>query len=154
MSPAAAVTVAPSIMQGNTDTRYYHNLTHNIIRFGPSSIKPDKTGLGTLTGVHTVNEHYPIQGLADAERMEEAEALRAPVERIVLTPANGGDHLTIDLEGALAALLRLATGRHAQTAPSRRNEAADAIGESVLVAGTGFGLNRTSGQLRASARRP
>ncbi|TKY90863.1 hypothetical protein EX895_000861 [Sporisorium graminicola] len=76
------VTVAPSIMQGNTDTRYYHNLTHNIIRFGPSSIKPDKTGLGTLTGVHTVNEHYPIQGLADATNFYTALFRAVSVEDI------------------------------------------------------------------------
>ncbi|CDU23262.1 related to CPS1-Gly-X carboxypeptidase YSCS precursor [Sporisorium scitamineum] len=76
------VTVAPSIMQGNTDTRYYHNLTRNIIRFGPSSIKPDKTGLGTLTGVHTVNEHYPIQGLADATNFYTALFRAVSVEDI------------------------------------------------------------------------
>lgn len=74
------VKVAPSIMQGNTDTRYYHNLTHNIIRFGPSSIAPDKTGLGALTGVHTVNEHYPIQGLADSTNFYTALFRAASVE--------------------------------------------------------------------------
>ncbi|SOV01434.1 uncharacterized protein UDID_00977 [Ustilago sp. UG-2017a] len=74
------VKVAPSIMQGNTDTRYYHNLTHNIIRFGPSSITPDKTGLGALTGVHTVNEHYPIQGLADSTNFYTALFRAASVE--------------------------------------------------------------------------
>lgn len=76
------VKVAPSIMQGNTDTRYYHNLTHNIIRFGPSSIKPDKTGLGALTGVHTVNEHYPIQGLADSTNFYTALFRAASVEEL------------------------------------------------------------------------
>lgn len=60
------VLVAPSIMQGNTDTRYTHNLTRNIIRFGPSTLNPDKTGLGAYYGIHTVNEHYPIKGLADS----------------------------------------------------------------------------------------
>ncbi|KAJ1032328.1 hypothetical protein NDA18_001814 [Ustilago nuda] len=74
------VKVAPSIMQGNTDTRYYHNLTHNIIRFGPSSITPDKTGLGALTGVHTVNEHYPIQGLAESTNFYTALFRAASVE--------------------------------------------------------------------------
>ncbi|EST06568.1 Peptidase M20 [Kalmanozyma brasiliensis GHG001] len=76
------VRVTPSIMQGNTDTRYYHNLTHNIIRFGPSSIKPDKTGLGALTGVHTVNEHYPIQGLADSTNFYTALFRAVSVEEI------------------------------------------------------------------------
>lgn len=76
------VRVTPSIMQGNTDTRYYHNLTHNIIRFGPSSIRPDKTGLGALTGVHTVNEHYPIQGLADSTNFYTALFRAVSVEDI------------------------------------------------------------------------
>ncbi|SNX81969.1 probable CPS1 - Gly-X carboxypeptidase YSCS precursor [Melanopsichium pennsylvanicum] len=74
------IKVAPSIMQGNTDTRYYHNLTHNIIRFGPSTIKPDKTGLGAWTGVHNVNEHYPIQGLADSTNFYTALFRAASVE--------------------------------------------------------------------------
>ena len=58
-----------------------------------------------------------IRGLADAEGMEEAkEALRALVDRIVLMPVPAGEtedgkpHLAIDLHGALASLLRLATG--------------------------------------------
>ncbi|GAK62016.1 peptidase family M20/M25/M40 [Moesziomyces antarcticus] len=76
------VKVAPSIMQGNTDTRYYHNLTHNIIRFGPTSMKPDKTGLGGQVGVHTVNEHYPIQGLADSTNFYAALFRAVSVEDI------------------------------------------------------------------------
>ncbi|GAC99385.1 hypothetical protein PHSY_006986 [Pseudozyma hubeiensis SY62] len=76
------VTVAPSIMQGNTDTRYTHALTHNIIRFGPSTLKPDKTGLGALTGVHTVNEHYPIQGLVDSTNFYTALFQAVSVEDI------------------------------------------------------------------------
>ncbi|MBL3609208.1 hypothetical protein [Rhodovulum sulfidophilum] len=43
--------------------------------------------------------------------MEEAkETRRAFVDRIELAPAPESDGLTIDLHGALAALLRLATG--------------------------------------------
>lgn len=61
-----------------------------------------------------------IQVLADAERMEEAEALRALVERIVLTPAVGSDRLAIDPEGALAALLRLATRPACKKGPVRK----------------------------------
>ncbi len=73
--------------------------------------------------------------------MEEAkEALRALVERIVLTPDADGDGLTIDLHGALASLLRLATGqplhritRHAndRMAPGNSTEAFDRNGELV-----------------------
>lgn len=74
------VKVAPSIMQGNTDTRYYHNLTRNIIRFGPTSIAPDKTGLGALTGVHTTNEAFAIQGLVDSTNFYTALFRAASVE--------------------------------------------------------------------------
>ena len=43
--------------------------------------------------------------------MEEAkEALRGLIEKIVLAPDPHGRGLTIDLHGALASLLRLATG--------------------------------------------
>lgn len=52
--------------------------------------------------------------------MEEAEALRSLVERIVLTPAVGSDRLTIDLEGSLAALLRLATRPACKKGPVRK----------------------------------
>lgn len=44
------IIVAPSLMQGNTDTQRYWNFTRNIFRFGPGSLKYDKTGLGALTG--------------------------------------------------------------------------------------------------------
>lgn len=52
-----------------------------------------------------------IRGFGAAEGMEEAkETRRAFVDRIELAPAPESDGLTIDLHGALAALLRLATG--------------------------------------------
>ncbi|TNJ36158.1 recombinase, partial [Phaeobacter sp. B1627] len=38
------------------------------------------------------------------------EALRALVDRLVLTPSEGSTGVEIELEGDLAALLRLATG--------------------------------------------
>ena len=51
-----------------------------------------------------------IRGLGDADGMEAAKnTLRGLVERIVLTPETDGG-LSIDLHGALAALLQLATG--------------------------------------------
>jgi len=80
--------------------------------------------------------------------MEEAkEAVRALVDRIVLTPDPEGGPLTIDLQGAIAALLRLATGRPllevARTANTKKvsgvsHEALENIEELVLVAGVGF----------------
>lgn len=52
-----------------------------------------------------------IRGLADSDGMEEArEATRGLIEKIVLSPRAEGPGLTIDLHGALASLLLLATG--------------------------------------------
>ncbi|CAK4030802.1 carboxypeptidase S [Lecanosticta acicola] len=45
--------VAPALMTGNTDTRYYWALTKNIFRFGPGYVNDDEHGLGNI---HTVNE--------------------------------------------------------------------------------------------------
>ncbi|WP_411351931.1 hypothetical protein PNH50_00440 [Leisingera aquaemixtae] len=84
-----------------------------------------------------------IRTLGSAEGMEEAkEALRALVERIVLTPAAEGTGLDLTLEGDLAGLLRLAAGAegpNAKKAPDGRSEAFDISDELVLVAGAGFG---------------
>jgi hypothetical protein len=99
-----------------------------------------------------------IRGLANSEGTEEArEALRGLIETIVLTPRENGPGLTIDLHGALASLLLLATGaplhRVAQIAAGgqkRQNSATaefqgvDMIGKSVLVAGGRLDLDRTS----------
>jgi Gly-Xaa carboxypeptidase len=51
------VVVAPGIMTGNTDTRYYWNLTKHIFRFGPGYDPTDGNGLG---GIHTVNEKVSV----------------------------------------------------------------------------------------------
>ncbi|MCE8438372.1 hypothetical protein [Rhodovulum sulfidophilum] len=52
-----------------------------------------------------------IRRHGEAAGMEGAkETRRAFVDRIELAPASESDGLTIDLHGALAALLRLATG--------------------------------------------
>lgn len=45
--------VAPSLMTGNTDTRYYWALTKHIFRFGPGYVKEVDSGLGNI---HTVDE--------------------------------------------------------------------------------------------------
>jgi site-specific DNA recombinase len=107
-----------------------------------------------------------IRGLSDAHGQEEArEALRALVEKIVLVPVeteDGGTRLAIDLHGALASLLRLATGQpvHALRTPATGTQkapreagrdgqssvapsgadlqAVDLTDELVLVAGAGF----------------
>jgi site-specific DNA recombinase len=90
-----------------------------------------------------------IRGLGETNAMDEArEAVRSLIEKIVLTPAEGEDGgLSIDLHGALASLLRLATGaavygdgggKNAFKACEIDSQAFDMIEESVLVAGAGF----------------
>ena len=93
-----------------------------------------------------------IRGLGTGEGMEEArEALRGLIEKIVLSPHEDGPGLTIDLRGALASLLLLATGAPAQgmarkgpVGRKRQNsavaefECVDNIDKLVLVAGVGF----------------
>lgn len=90
-----------------------------------------------------------IRGLAQQDGMEEArEALRGLIEKIVLSPRTDAPGLTIDLHGALARLLLLATGapasRVARPASVGRNaespagtglESVDFIDKTVLVAG-------------------
>ncbi|NDK36794.1 recombinase family protein, partial [Rhodovulum sulfidophilum] len=98
------------------------------VRFHPSMALTYRDRVGAL-----------IRGLGDAAGMEEAkEALRALVDRIVLTPAAEGEGLTIELHGALAGLLRLATGAEALTQATTagtpegdRLEGIDSIGELV-----------------------
>lgn len=90
-----------------------------------------------------------IRGLAEGEGMEEArEAIRGLIEKIVLSPRADGSGLTVDLHGALASLLLLATGapvqRVARMAAGGRNDKSsagselqgiDIVDQSVLVAG-------------------
>ncbi|KAA8917764.1 hypothetical protein TRICI_000072 [Trichomonascus ciferrii] len=47
------IVVTPSLMNGNTDTRYYWNLTNNIFRFTPLRFHDDPN-------IHTVNEHINL----------------------------------------------------------------------------------------------
>lgn len=49
--------VAPALMSGNTDTRYYWDLTRNIFRFGAGYVKEKEYGMGN---VHTVNERVSV----------------------------------------------------------------------------------------------
>ena len=93
-----------------------------------------------------------IRGLGEEDGLEETrEALRGLVEKIVLEPRADGTGLDVDLHGALAALLRLATGASVREVAkagakgrTRKNSASaelhgvDNIEEIVLVAGTGF----------------
>lgn len=51
------VVVTPGIMTGNTDTRYYWDLTRHIFRFAPGFDPEDGPGLGSI---HTVNERVSV----------------------------------------------------------------------------------------------
>ena len=111
------------------------------LRFHPKMAETYRDRVGTL-----------IRGLGREEGLEETrEALRGLIEKIVLVPRSDGMGLDIDLHGALAGLLRLATGveqRQAAGAGKKSTnakcpagaglEAVDIVEEIVLVAGTGF----------------
>ena len=49
--------VAPALMTGNTDTRYYWDLTRHIFRFGPGYVGEPMDGLGNA---HTVDEKVTL----------------------------------------------------------------------------------------------
>jgi Gly-Xaa carboxypeptidase len=53
--------VSPGIMTGNTDTRYYWNVSENIFRYAPGWDK-EQVGLGN---VHTVDERISVQAHVD-----------------------------------------------------------------------------------------
>lgn len=104
------------------------------LRYHPSMARSYRERVGFL-----------VRGLTDPEGMNEAkEALRGLIEKIVLVPVatpEGGTTLGIDVHGALAGLLRLATGRPLHDSSNAiRSAGADSQGtdiaeELVLVAG-------------------
>ncbi|WP_183491192.1 recombinase family protein [Martelella radicis] len=83
-----------------------------------------------------------IAGLSEADQMlGSKEALRDLIEKIVLTPSQDGAGLDIDLYGAIAGLLHLATGvssANSKKASPGESEAFDILDKTVLVAGAGF----------------
>ena len=69
------------------------------------------------------------QGLGkEAGLTETREALRGLIEKIVLEPRADGEGFDIDLHGALAGLLRLATGVEQHGATGARKKSANANG--------------------------
>jgi len=52
---------APSAMTGNTDTRYYLDLSENIYRWSPARV-------GSRLNVHTVDEKIMTSGHVDGIR--------------------------------------------------------------------------------------
>jgi hypothetical protein len=122
------------------------------------------------------------EGLLDAERVPEVtEALRALVDRIVLTPELRPGckraTLSVDLEGALAGILHLAAGEkgaavvtaiqntlpassgvdlaraHNAEEPPILAGGGSSGSMSKLVAGAGFGFDRTAGHVQHAGRR-
>ncbi|KAF2488921.1 vacuolar carboxypeptidase-like protein Cps1 [Lophium mytilinum] len=59
------VLVAPGIMTGNTDTRYYWDLTSHIFRYAVGFDPDDEAGLGNI---HTVNERASVKAHIAAVR--------------------------------------------------------------------------------------
>lgn len=60
------VVVAPGIMTGNTDTRFYWKLTKHIFRFSPGYDGND--GDGEMGNIHTVNERISVDAHVAAVR--------------------------------------------------------------------------------------
>jgi len=58
------VVVAPELLTGNTDTRYYWDLSSQIYRMSPWRASHDPRG----TRMHTVDERMPIKGLLEMVR--------------------------------------------------------------------------------------
>lgn len=61
-SPSVPVVVAPGILIGNTDTRYYWNITKNIFRYGHI----DRYAM--YNGAHTVNEALQAEAFIELIR--------------------------------------------------------------------------------------
>jgi Gly-Xaa carboxypeptidase len=62
---ADSVIVAPSMMSGNTDTRFYWNLSPHIFRYNHHNAGSAKNPLG---GIHTVNEFAEIDAFLEMIR--------------------------------------------------------------------------------------
>nr|WP_295179826.1 hypothetical protein [Shimia sp.] len=82
--------------------------------------------------------HSKVRDLANAfneadVRSEAAEALRALIDKVVLTPSEDG--YDMDLHGDLAGILALATDKKAKTAVA---DVAEAVSQVSLVAGAGY----------------
>jgi Gly-Xaa carboxypeptidase len=60
----SSLIVSPGIMTGNTDTRYYWNLSEHIFRYGPGWDR-EQVGLGNI---HTVDEKMGVKAHVDATR--------------------------------------------------------------------------------------
>jgi len=64
INDADSVIVAPSIMSGNTDTRFYWKLSPHIFRYNHHNA----AGKSPLSGVHTVNEFTTVDSFMEKIR--------------------------------------------------------------------------------------
>jgi hypothetical protein len=81
--------------------------------------------------------HEALHDDAEPARLRAAEAIRALVDKIVLTPTEDGE-MTIDVYGAIAGILHVAT-RGAPASPNRKAVDRAPLAEQVKwVAGGGF----------------
>jgi len=55
--------VAPNLVVGGTDSRYYRNLTSSIFRFNPMNLNKEN-----IKSFHGLNEGLPIKDLENAVR--------------------------------------------------------------------------------------
>jgi Gly-Xaa carboxypeptidase len=70
--------VSPGIMTGNTDTRYYWNLTRHIVRYNHQD---GGNGHSLPNGIHTVNEHIPANNFVEMIRFFSTLILNADESR-------------------------------------------------------------------------
>ncbi|PVH75171.1 carboxypeptidase S [Cadophora sp. DSE1049] len=59
----SSIITTPGIMTGNTDTRFFWDLTKHIFRFAPGYDSEDEEGLGNI---HTVNERVSVRNHVNA----------------------------------------------------------------------------------------
>ncbi|KAF9485495.1 carboxypeptidase S [Pholiota conissans] len=65
LKEADSVIVAPSMMSGNTDTRFYWNLSSHIFRYNHQNAGSSENPLG---GIHTVNEFANVDSFLEQIR--------------------------------------------------------------------------------------
>lgn len=84
---------------------------------------------------------------SEARRMEASDILRSLIDQIILTPEDGV--LQVDLRGDLAGILAVAADQSDRPKRKKPPEGAAAFGDLVqqveMVAGVGFGFDRTVG---------
>lgn len=63
LEPEAGTVVAPYLVSGGTDAKYYAGRSPSVFRFLPARLEPD-----ALARIHGTNERMPVEGYLDAVR--------------------------------------------------------------------------------------